>query len=67
MYPIAEKYQQRYGDEAVQMFVDDLMRDNPTTYKAGYSRENAIIAAADAFDIDRDAVLRHLQEDDNEV
>lgn len=54
MSPMAERYTERYGDTAVLAFVTDLMSGDPATLKAGYTRENAIIAAADAFGITRE-------------
>jgi hypothetical protein len=54
--PIAESYQNWYGESAIRIFVGDLMRGDPATFKAGYTRENAIIAAAEAFGIERSEV-----------
>jgi len=54
--PIAETYQNWYGENAVRIFVGDLMRDDPANHKRGYTRENAIIAAAEAFGIERSEV-----------
>jgi hypothetical protein len=57
---IAQEYIDKHGDEAVSKLVHDLMQGDPATFKAGYSRENAIIAAADAFDIPRSKVKEQL-------
>jgi hypothetical protein len=54
--PIAETYQNWYGESAVRIFVGDLMRGDPATLQVGYTRENAIIAAAEAFGIERSEV-----------
>ena len=58
MLDIAEQYMTEYGSarEAIPLFVRDLMANDPAHHKRGYTRENAIIAAAEAFDISRDAV-----------
>jgi hypothetical protein len=55
---IAEDYVRQYGSErgAIRMFAADLMRGDPASFKAGYTRENAVIATAEAFDLDRDTV-----------
>jgi hypothetical protein len=52
---IADKYinENKTVEEAICRFVADLMRGDPSTLRAGYSRPNAIIAAADAFAWDR--------------
>lgn len=60
MLPIGSKYRYLYGDEAVERLVADLMAGDPDTLKAGYSRDNAIIAAAEAFGITRDEVEEQL-------
>lgn len=64
MLDIAKQYEQQWGGfhHGVRHFVEDLMAGDPATFKQGYTRDNAIIAAAEAFDVDRDAVLRHLEE-----
>jgi hypothetical protein len=54
--PIAESYQNWYGEDAVKMFVADLKRGDPQTFKVGYTHENAVLAAADAFGIERTEV-----------
>lgn len=61
--PIAETYQNWYGESAVKIFVADLMRDDPAHHKRGYTRENAIIAAAEAFGIERSAVEEEVNKD----
>ena len=38
-----------YGDIAAIAFARDLMQGDPDTFKAGYTRENAIIAAEEMF------------------
>lgn len=38
-----------YEDIAAIAFARDLMRDDPLTFKQGYTRENAIIAADEIF------------------
>lgn len=48
---VANEYIMEYGDTAVDHLVADLMRDQPAIFKRGYSRENAIIAAAEAFGV----------------
>ena len=62
MLDIAKKYERQYGSmhAGICAFVEDLMRGDEDTFKAGYTRPNAIIAAAEAFDITRDAIVRHL-------
>ncbi len=52
--PIAEQYIDGHDGnirDAVVQFVADLERGDPASFKAGYSRENAILAASDAFAI----------------
>lgn len=56
MRAIAETYIERHGDNAVRMLVTDLMTSDKATLKAGYTRENAIIAAAEVFEIPREQV-----------
>jgi hypothetical protein len=63
--PIAEQYQFHYGERAVYEFVTQLMAGDPDRFKAGYTRENAIIAAADAFGIERSAVEEEVNKHDN--
>jgi len=54
MLAIAQSYIDKYGDNAMEFFMEDLMRDDPANYKSGYTRENAVIAASDAFDVPRE-------------
>ena len=57
MLPIAEKYIAHLGHgEAVRRFVADLMAGDPENFKAGYSRENAVIATAEAFSMTNEQV-----------
>ena len=65
MLDIAKRYEQNYGNphHAIRAFVRDLMAGDPAEFKQGYTRPNAIAAAAYAFDVDRDAVVRHLQKE----
>lgn len=58
MNDVAQRYCEMYGSarEAIPFFAANLMAGDPGTFKNGYSRENAIIATAEAFDISRDAV-----------
>jgi hypothetical protein len=63
--PIAEQYRRYYGNKAVWLFVRDLMAGDPSQFKAGYTRENAIIAAADAFGIERAEVEEEVNKHDN--
>ena len=57
MLSIAQKYIDHLGpEEAVRRFVTDLMAGDPDTFKAGYTRENAIIATAETFDLSREDV-----------
>lgn len=58
MLNIATKYIKALGSEdlAIERFARDLMRGDSETFKAGYSRENAIIATAEAFDVPRTRV-----------
>lgn len=65
MFPIAEKYVNTHGDNAINRFVADLMADDPASFKQGYSRENAIIATADAFDLSRNEVENLLKNKEN--
>lgn len=62
MLAIAQEYINSYGDEAVKRFVADLEAGDPTVFKAGYSHENAIIAASDAFKLSQTAVKRSIGE-----
>lgn len=64
MLAIAQQYIDNYGDEAIARFVTDLETGDPTTLKAGYSRENAIIAASDAFKVSRTAVRCCVERED---
>jgi hypothetical protein len=61
MLSIAIQYTKSYGVEAIPHFVADLMAGNPEQFKAGYTRENAIIAAATAFDTSRKNVEAHCE------
>ena len=38
-----------YADQAAVALARDLMRDDPETFKQGYTRENAILAAQEVF------------------
>lgn len=38
-----------YEDIAAIAFARDLMQDDPATFKAGYTKENAILAAQEMF------------------
>ena len=55
-------------EHAAGALAHDLMRDDPATFKRGYSEDNAVIAAAEFFGIEREAVriaLSSLQEAGN--
>lgn len=54
MLDIALRYCETHGSAraAIPHFVADLMRGDPATFKAGYTRGNAVIAAAEAFNIE---------------
>ena len=39
---------------AATIFARDLMRGDPASFKAGYSLDNAIIAATEVFDLSKD-------------
>jgi hypothetical protein len=54
---LAEKYIIAYGEGAIEQFIADLMADDPAKFKRGYSRENAVIAASDAFKIPREELV----------
>lgn len=58
MLSIAKRYLDEYGDQTVaaQAFAAGLMAGDPATFKAGYTRDNAVIATADAFDLPRETV-----------
>lgn len=58
MLDIALQYCEMYGSarEAIPAFVATLMRGDAKTFKQGYSRENAVIAAAEAFNVERSVV-----------
>ena len=58
MFPIALKYCEMYGsaEEAIPFFAANLMAGDPGTFKAGYTRENAVIATAEAFNTPREVV-----------
>jgi len=57
MLVLAEEYVDIYGwEDAVNRFVNDLMRGDEATFKQGYTKENAIIATAEAFDLNVDQV-----------
>lgn len=61
MLDIAKEYMERLGKyDAIRTFVNDLMRGDPASFKAGYSKENAIIATAEAFDMTTQAVRQML-------
>jgi hypothetical protein len=62
---LANRYRRWYGDKAVWLFVRDLMAGDPSQFKAGYTRENAIIAAAEAFGMERSAVEEEVNKHDN--
>jgi len=49
---IAVKYALGYDtiEQAAAAMALDLMRGDPRTFKAGYSRENALLAVKDAFE-----------------
>jgi len=59
---LARTYIAEFGDNsaAYKAFVDDLMRGNPADHQAGYSEANAVIAAAEAFDVSRSEVRSHI-------
>ena len=59
--PIAEQYQNQYGEDAVWMFARDLMANDPAHHKRGYTRENAIIATAEAFGLERSEVEEEIK------
>lgn len=54
MFAIAEDYQRTYGNRelAAYAFCRDLMQGDPATFKVGYTRENAILATIEAFNLD---------------
>jgi hypothetical protein len=54
---LAESYILAYGESAIEQFIADLMADDPARFKRGYSRENAVIAASDAFKIPREELV----------
>ena len=54
---LAEKYIIAYGESTIEQFIADLMADDPAKFKRGYSRENAVIAASDAFKIPREELV----------
>jgi hypothetical protein len=54
---LAERYILLYGEGAIERFIADLMADDPVNHKRGYSRENAVIAASDAFKIPREELV----------
>lgn len=60
MLDIARSYLRAYStpETAMREFALDLQRGDPDKFKAGYTRENAIIATAEAFDSDYKAVER---------
>lgn len=52
MHQLRSMYMQRTeGDYAAAAaeFATDLMQDDPATFKAGYTIENAVIAASEVF------------------
>lgn len=53
MLAIATRYENTYGvrELAAYAFCKDLMRGDPATFKAGYTRENAILATIEAFEL----------------
>jgi hypothetical protein len=54
---LSQRYLREHGndvDRAVRAFTSDLMRGDPATFKAGYSRANAVIAAAETFHLSRE-------------
>jgi hypothetical protein len=56
--PTAYKYMEEFNgvEAAVCCFFDDLIRGDSTTFKVGYTNENAVIATAEAFGLERDTV-----------
>ena len=58
MIDIARRYCALYPttEQAMARFAYDLMRGDPASFKAGYSRANAVIATAEAFDVPRKEV-----------
>lgn len=54
MLDIARDYNIRYGPAAPLCFARDLMEGDAARFKAGYSAENAVLAAKDAFDLTED-------------
>ena len=57
MLPIAQQYINNLGrDDAIRRFVADLEAGDPDNFKQGYTRPNAIIATAEAFDVSRKEV-----------
>ena len=57
-WSLVDEYVERYGSDraAVAAFAADLMRGDPAVFKVGYTRENAVIATAEAFDLERSYV-----------
>jgi len=51
--------------EAAANMAEALMRDDPETFKQGYSRDNAVIAAAEYLGVDRDEVENALERRDS--
>jgi hypothetical protein len=55
---LKDQYLNQYGNtiSAAVALAEDLMADDPATFKAGYSAANAAIAAAEVFGIERSQV-----------
>lgn len=60
---IAREYLMRHDQPlaAAVEFARDLMKGDPATFKAGYSLENAAIAASEIFELSRDEIEDHLK------
>ena len=61
MNALAQQYKDGYGEDAIWRFFEDLMRDDPIHHKRGYSRENAIIATAEAFGLPESEVEKEVK------
>lgn len=57
MLDIAIDYGRAWGGIAAgaAAFARDLMRDDPATFKRGYSRDSALLTAFEAFDLEPDS------------
>lgn len=59
MIAIAMEYGRAWGGivPGAAQLAADLMKDDPATFKAGYSRGSALLTALEAFEVDPESAL----------